>query len=225
MDEKPELIYVGDPMCSWCWGVAPTVEQVAKRRDIRFRLVVGGLRVGDRVIQLDDEVRRSMSEGWIKVQQRSGQPFNPEFLQRERWEFNTELPAIAITTMRWYAPLHALAFFTHLQGSFFRDGVDITDHSVYPALIDGFPVDQGTFMRELVSESGRERALADFAERRALGVGVLPTVLVRIEDAVHEIRTGYFDRGDLDDPLVYWVEGRQPLSASVGVCSPDGSTC
>jgi len=225
MDEKPELIYVGDPMCSWCWGVAPTIEHVAKRTDIRFRLVVGGMRVGDRVIQLDDEVRRSMSEGWIKVEQRSGQPFNPEFLQRERWEFNTELPAIAITTMRSLAPGHALAFFMHLQGSFFRDGVDITDRSVYPALIDGFAVDREAFMGELVSDAGRERALVDFAERRELGVDVLPTVLVGIEGAVQEIGTGYFDRGDLDDPLVYWVEGRQPLSASVGVCSPDGSEC
>ena len=41
------LLYVMDPMCSWCWGFAPVVETLAaqaNRAGIELQVVVGGLR-------------------------------------------------------------------------------------------------------------------------------------------------------------------------------------
>ncbi|NPC76191.1 DsbA family protein, partial [Corallococcus exiguus] len=41
-----EVLYVGDPMCSWCWGGSPGLLQLeaeALRRGIPFRIRVGGL--------------------------------------------------------------------------------------------------------------------------------------------------------------------------------------
>ncbi len=29
-----EFIYVGDPMCSWCWGFSPALEQMGTRYSI-----------------------------------------------------------------------------------------------------------------------------------------------------------------------------------------------
>ena len=43
------FIYFADPMCSWCWGFAPVIEQTLRRRygeAIPVRLVLGGLRPG-----------------------------------------------------------------------------------------------------------------------------------------------------------------------------------
>jgi putative protein-disulfide isomerase len=225
MTDKPELIYVGDPMCSWCWGVAPTIEYLAKRNDIRFRLVVGGLRVGDRVKPLDDDLRRAMTESWTRIEAKTGQPFDTSFLQRGTWVFNTELPAIAVTTMRELDPSQTLPFFDHLQQSFYRDGVDITDRRAYPELVRPFPVAESLFLTGIDSAAGRKRARDDFAERRELGVDVLPTVLLEVEGKLQKLGSGYLDRDHFDNQLTYWVEGRQPLSASVGVCSIDDSMC
>ena len=47
--DDEEIIYVGDPMCSWCWGISPALNrlQVAARRDgIPYRIIMGGLRPG-----------------------------------------------------------------------------------------------------------------------------------------------------------------------------------
>ncbi|HAF94352.1 MAG TPA: disulfide bond formation protein DsbA, partial [Pseudomonas sp.] len=41
------LIYVMDPMCSWCWGFAPVMQALAEQaanRGVGLHLVVGGLR-------------------------------------------------------------------------------------------------------------------------------------------------------------------------------------
>ena len=41
-----EFVYVGDPMCSWCWGFAPVLERMQEVYDVPLRVVVGGLRPG-----------------------------------------------------------------------------------------------------------------------------------------------------------------------------------
>ena len=43
------LLYVMDPMCSWCWGFAPVAEALVKQAQavgVEMHLVVGGLRTG-----------------------------------------------------------------------------------------------------------------------------------------------------------------------------------
>jgi putative protein-disulfide isomerase len=41
------IIYVGDPMCSWCYGFAPEITELKEKlTDYEFKLVLGGLRPG-----------------------------------------------------------------------------------------------------------------------------------------------------------------------------------
>lgn len=43
------LRYIGDPMCSWCWGISSTLEELARyceQKGIGFTLTMGGLRAG-----------------------------------------------------------------------------------------------------------------------------------------------------------------------------------
>ena len=43
------LHYVGDPMCSWCWGMSPVMAETARwcrAEGLGFRIVMGGLRAG-----------------------------------------------------------------------------------------------------------------------------------------------------------------------------------
>ena len=46
---KARLLYVMDPMCSWCWGFAPVAEALSRQAaadGVAFHLVAGGLRAG-----------------------------------------------------------------------------------------------------------------------------------------------------------------------------------
>ena len=44
MSEK-EIIYVGDPMCSWCWGFSPVLNRIRADYDAvaPMRVVVGAV--------------------------------------------------------------------------------------------------------------------------------------------------------------------------------------
>ena len=40
-----EILYFGDPMCSWCWGFAPVLKSIYEdfKADAPLSIVVGGL--------------------------------------------------------------------------------------------------------------------------------------------------------------------------------------
>jgi len=45
---RAHLLYVADPMCSWCWGFAPVIADICAAFGDRLpvRPVMGGLRPG-----------------------------------------------------------------------------------------------------------------------------------------------------------------------------------
>ncbi|MCZ6504367.1 MAG: DsbA family protein, partial [Actinobacteria bacterium] len=75
-----KLIYVGDPMCSWCWGFAPEIESLADEYPVE--VVVGGLRPGPSAQPLDDRMAASLRHHWVEVSERTNQPFDTAFLGR-----------------------------------------------------------------------------------------------------------------------------------------------
>ena len=45
----PTLFYIGDPMCSWCFGMSnilKEVEDYCSKNNIRFEIILAGLRAG-----------------------------------------------------------------------------------------------------------------------------------------------------------------------------------
>lgn len=223
MAERPELIYVGDPMCSWCWGMAPVLEGISKRDDIDLTVLVGGLRPGPNARPLDAQMRSELVEHWERVAEVSGQPFSDVSINRSDWVYDTELPAIAVTTLRRQSPNDTLRFFADLQRAFYSEGIDITDIDEYEALITPYPVDTAAYINELTSENARTLAWQEFGEVRELGVAGFPTVLLRDKGATHVLSRGYTSADCFDDLLAYWVDGVQPRSADVGTCSIEGS--
>ena len=221
MITKPTLIYVGDPMCSWCWGLAPTIERIATRADVAVKVVVGGLRPGPNATLLDEQMRQTLLHHWEKVAEVSGQPFSKASLLREGWLYDTETPAIAVTTMRHLAEPATLSFFSRLQRAFYAEGTDITDPAEYPGLVRGFDVDEDAFLAEFGTAAARTRAWEDFAAARDLGVLGFPTVLLDVDGSTQVLSRGYAAAEFFDNQLAYWVEMRQPDSASIGTCSID----
>ena len=62
-----ELIYVGDPRCSWCYGFGPVVENLDARFSFPTRLIIGGLRPGPAADVLDDRMRRFLRHHWEEI--------------------------------------------------------------------------------------------------------------------------------------------------------------
>ena len=67
------LIYVADPMCSWCYGFAPVLAEVEARLkpELPLTLVLGGLAPDDDA-PMQAGMRRYVQDAWRAVAARTG---------------------------------------------------------------------------------------------------------------------------------------------------------
>ena len=74
---KKELIYIGDPMCSWCWGFSPVLQEIRKQFQdhLAFSVIVGGLRAGTSE-NLTEDLKQDIRGHWTEVNKMTGQPFH-----------------------------------------------------------------------------------------------------------------------------------------------------
>ncbi len=220
-----ELIYVGDPMCSWCWGFAPVLDQLDARYTIPLRTVVGGLRPGPSAEPLDDDLRGFLAHHWEQVEEASGQRFDTGGLDRDGWVYNTELPCSAVVTMRNLNEKATLPFFARLQRAFYAERVDITDHAVYPAMLEGFDVDAERFLELLGSEEIKQETWADFEYARTMSATGFPTLVVRDGEQFSVATRGFLPYERLEPTLTGWLAGRYGDAAAGLVCDVDGGVC
>lgn len=156
-----ELVYAADPMCSWCYGFAPELEQVRAELDIPFRMVMGGLWVGARAQPLTTDLKRYLRHAWDNVAAQSGQPFAFDLLEWTDWRYDTEPACRAVVTMRAVAPQHEARFFNTLQYAFYAENRDLVDEFAYPDLLESYPVKAADFMLAFRSNDMREQTAAD----------------------------------------------------------------
>jgi putative protein-disulfide isomerase len=188
-----EVIYVGDPMCSWCWGLAPTLREFRKHclaQDIPFRIVVGGLRPGGGQ-RWNQAFRDLLRHHWEDVGRRSGQPFSYRLLARARFNYDTEPACRAIVAARPLLAGSDLEFFAAVQRRFYVDNEDPAGHAFYTDICLRFALDFAAFVARFASEAVREETLAEFRMSRLWGVRQFPSVLLRTGAQLAAITSGF----------------------------------
>jgi putative protein-disulfide isomerase len=65
---KPKVLFVTDPMCSWCWGMSSEMARAMAllAREFDFDLVLGGINV-DSTQPVNDFGRARLADVWRRV--------------------------------------------------------------------------------------------------------------------------------------------------------------
>lgn len=206
--EEQELLYFADPMCSWCWGFAPTVERLAARLASRAPLavIVGGLHPGND-LPMDEATKASIREHWEHVRDASGQPFDFAFFDRPRFVYDTEPSCRAVVAARRLAPSRALAMLDRIHRAFYAENRDVTDADVLVALgAEVLGVDEAAFRESFGDEETEAETLADFRFARELGVRGFPTLLARKGDEIAIVTTGWQPLDKVEPALEAWLD-------------------
>ncbi len=129
---KARLLYVMDPMCSWCWGFAPVAEALSRQAaadGVAFHLVAGGLRAGHGAA-LDPNTRGYILGHWQTVQQTTGQPFRFDDALPEGFVYDTEPACRALVAARSLDEESAWPLVRAIQRAFYAEGRDVTQAAV-----------------------------------------------------------------------------------------------
>jgi predicted DsbA family dithiol-disulfide isomerase len=64
-NDAKEILFVADPMCSWCWGFSPVITAIDEtgRGRAKITLVVGGLRPGT-TEAMDEGMKATTGRRW-----------------------------------------------------------------------------------------------------------------------------------------------------------------
>jgi putative protein-disulfide isomerase len=224
MSTELELVYVADPMCSWCWGFAPVIEKVEASFVMPLRIIIGGLRPGDRAEPID-RIRDYVAHHWTQVAAASGQPFDHAGLERDDWMYDTLMADTAVVTMREVAPYETRRFLDTVQRAFYSQRIDVTEAAAYRDLVLGFPVDPDEFVTQIRSAEMKAATEQDFLEAQWLGVTGFPTLLLRDGASTLPISYGYAPFETVAGRINGLIEKNHPDDAAGLVCDLSGGVC
>ncbi len=186
------LIYVTDPMCSWCWGFSPVIEQIRVQYEqrIHFDLLVGGLRPGN--TERFDEHRRSTILGhWRAVHERTGQPFNFTFQMGSDFIYDTEPAARAVVVVRRLNPSKEFQYLKEIHQAFYVENLNVTQGPILTDLAKSVGIDQAQFEEMFQNPEVKKEVWEEFDRSRHLGVSGFPTLLAKNGEESTTLTHGY----------------------------------
>ncbi|MBW7834602.1 MAG: DsbA family protein [Simplicispira suum] len=191
--------YIGDPMCSWCWGISPTVgavETFCKAEGIEFSITMGGLRAGGGD-PWNAAFKGFLRNEWRHIAQATGQPFGFTLLEAAHFDYDTEPACRAVATAkllqaRKHLPSStALAFFSAVQRKFYVEGQDPKAVDFYANICTSLALDFDEFRAVFESPEALRAVQQEFTRCRQWGVRSFPTLLLERDGATAPLAEGF----------------------------------
>ena len=191
------LIYVGDPMCSWCYGFAKPLDALLadpqSAAPLQLALVLGGLRPFNNE-PMSAEKAQELAGHWRHVEEASGQPFAKAphtALNTPGFVYDTEPASRAVVTVRTLSPKLVWRYFKAVQEAFYAQARNVTDPGVLADVAGEVGLPRAEFAAAFASQAMRDATLADFRQSQAWGVRGFPTLLAEHDDHLHLVGNGY----------------------------------
>lgn len=201
------LLYVMDPMCSWCWGFAPVVEALAAQAaaaGVPLQLAVGGLR--RQRAALEPAVRVRILSHWQAVNAATGQLFNFQDALPEGFVYDTEPACRALVTARQLDEQSVWPLLQLIQEAFYAEGRDVTRAQVLVELAERAGIPRIEFAAAFDSQAMQSATEADFNWVQDLGIAGFPTLLAERDGQLALLTNGYQPLEALAPLLGRWLE-------------------
>jgi putative protein-disulfide isomerase len=206
MKEKT-LLYVADPMCSWCWGFSPVIEKIRDEYSDRLKLelLMGGLRPGTKN-PMPPAQRQEILHHWEAVNRMTGQPFRFEGALPEGFIYDTEPASRGAVAASVINAESVFPFFKAVQSAFYAEQQNVTSAVVLARLAGSVGLETQHFMQTFESELARNLTLEHFHRSRRLGVTGFPTAIMVEDGAGYRFLTrGYSSFQRLRPALEEWL--------------------
>lgn len=191
------LIYVGDPMCSWCYGFAAPLDQLLAdpqaAEPVGMLIVLGGLRPFTKE-PMTPERADELAGHWRQVAQASGQAFTqaPDTaMHQPGFTYDTEPASRAVVAVRNHWPDVTWEYFKAVQHAFYTEARNVTEAVVLADVAEALGVPRDAFTEAFESQAMRDATLRDFQRSQGWGIQGFPTVLAEHGDHLHLVGSGF----------------------------------
>ena len=181
-DRSQTLIYIHDPMCSWCWGFRPVWQQVqrALAGKIDVRNVLGGLAV-DTDEPMPEEMRLNILDNWRRIQREiPGTEFNYDFWSVCSPRRSTYPACRAIIACRMQKPELESDMLLLIQRAYYLQAKNPSELDVLVALAEQLGLDTRQFMDDIQSAFCQKILLEEIEFCREINISSFPSLVLKL---------------------------------------------
>jgi len=191
-NNKPILWYFADPMCSWCWGFSPVIEQVRVQfaDQLKIALNLGGLRPGTTHTITQNE-RDEILHYWHAVQQMTGAEFKFENAMPEGFIYDTEPASRLVTLVAAIDPELVFKCFHNIQAAFYRDGEDVTSKTTLKKIAGNLGVSENQFNDLFDSANIKQNTQQHFEGTYQAAIRGFPAIVWQDINNTEKLCSGY----------------------------------
>ena len=202
--DTPELIYVYDPLCGWCYGFSPVMKKIKERYgdSLTYSVYTGGLVLGDRVGTVKDKFEYVL-DAYKQVEETSGTLFGEGFKtnilgKADEYVFNSVPPGKAFVILKEMQPKNALNFAHDLQHAIYWDGKDIHQPEMYVEIAEKYGIDTSVFAQRFNDAAYDSLLTKDFETSAYYQAQGYPHVLLKKGDQYYLLTKGYTNYENLE---------------------------
>ena len=185
MPHSAELIYVHDPMCSWCWGFRPTLTRLCSQlpEGIGFRRLLGGL-APDSDDPMPQAMQEQLQKTWQRIQERiPGTPFNYDFWDHCQPRRSTYPACRAIIAARMLDGDKEDTMIQAIQQAYYVRAMNPANTDTLVQLAGELGLDTEKFSFLLTRDFVDEQLHTEIGESRAIGATSFPSLVLSIDHA------------------------------------------
>ena len=189
MSSDTTILYVADPMCSWCWGFAPTLRALREvAPEVPVEIVLGGL-AADSDEPMEESMRGYVKQAWHDVSKCSGVNFNFDFWDLCQPRRSTYPACRAVLVARQ----HNLAspMFDAIQQAYYLEARNPSDLDVLADVAQELGIPKPVFLESMQAPETQAALQVDFQTRRDLGAQSFPSLAVRHQGRLQLLHRGW----------------------------------
>jgi putative protein-disulfide isomerase len=197
MTSGRQLIYIHDPMCSWCWGFRRTFEQLCASlpQHVSVTRLLGGLAPdSDQPMPADMQTR--LQQTWLRIQQRiPGTRFNFDFWQACDPRRSTWPACRAVIAAREFDTVLETAMIAAIQRAYYLEARNPSDINTLVSLAEHLGIDGMAFAQRLDAPETQATLADEIAQTRSMGADSFPSLRLQTGDSLWPVPVDYTDAG------------------------------
>lgn len=190
------LIYIHDPMCSWCFGFEPTRRKLFDRlaeRNIPVRRYVGGL-APDSDLPMPESMRAGLQQTWRRIEAMiPGTRFNHDFWARCEPRRSTYPANRAVIVARAQDEKFDLLMTRRIQQAYYEEARNPSDNDTLIELAGDIGLDAIRFAADLTAASTELLLGEEIRFTRSIGVDSFPSLVVDRDGSLTPVNLSYTD--------------------------------
>ncbi|WP_457934747.1 DsbA family protein [Pseudoalteromonas sp. SCSIO 43210] len=187
-----KLIYIHDPMCSWCWGYTPTwlklKAELENKLTVEYK--VGGL-APDSQTAMTQNMKERLESIWHKIESELGTQFNFDFWKKNQPRRSTYPACRAALIAR--KKNKESEMIEAIQHAYYLNAQNPSDDSVLICLAEQIGLNKNEFTVALLSDEVNYELKVELQYTRSLPIHGFPSLVFLREDKLYSIEINYKD--------------------------------